>query len=585
MKLRIKNEELRMKRTVTYLIFGWLLCVVVSCGNRKDTEVVVENQKSEKYGGVVRRNIEFGFASLYPPNASDNGSYQILRNVMENLVSFSGSGSMVEPCLAERWEILDSATRFVFHLRKNIYFHDDPCFPGGKGREFKASDVAYCLHQVCEPGPQNDAFWILKDRIKGATEYYESRDRGDGLVDSVAGVHVVDENTIEIILNKPYAGFLNILGAPFLFIYPREAVKKYGVEHLDDHAVGTGPFKVSKVLPGEHVTLIRNGNYWKMDDEGNALPYLDGVVYTFNPSQNELADLQNDKLDIVSSAGRQTAEKFLSGNPKRKFRLMESTVLSTTFIGFQHQMDMFRNRDVRRAFAMAIDIKNLALYMFDGLAAPGEYGVVPPTISGYDATKIRPVSYDPDMAKKLLAKAGYPNGKGFPSIEMMFPEGHEKMGEAVQDMLQKNLNVHVDLVIMPFQELIPRVYGGFVPLFRMGWAADYPDPESFLSLFYGAPVTSDLSVEVDINPCRYKNPEFDALYEKANAEIDNKKRMELYRQADQLLLDDVAAIPLSYRIEFTLIRASLMNCRPNILRTFDFTRTYFRKEAGDLKTK
>lgn len=503
---------------------------------------------------------------------------QVLVNVMEGLVQVRKEGGDVEPAIAESWNILENATRFIFQIRRGVYFHDDPCFPHGKGREVDAHDIVYCLQQLCEPGPENDNFWLVNGRIKGASSYYHSREIGDGRVSSVEGLRAIDDYTVEIRLEEPFAPFLYMLSSMMTMIYPHEAVEMYGREHLDAHPVGTGPFKLKSAEPGEYVALVRNENYWRRDVQGNQLPYLDGLMFRFDHNANDMAELLKGTVDLTTVLGNTNVQKLFDGVNKDRFSMKRGEILQTAFLGFQHQDPLVKDVRIRRAISMAIDRDRLANQVMTKLAEPAHGGLIPPFFGQYDAKGVTGIPFDPDKARTLLAEAGYPDGKGFPVIQVGFSSNMTTMATSVQAMLQDNLGITIDPVVLPFQDLVKRCFGGTLPVFLMGWYADYPDPEAFLCLFYGANVPDDPSMDSEINLCRYRNPIYDKLFEKATAEINPQKRFALYKQADQFLVDDVAALPLSHDIKFILYRSDLKNIGGNLMRMYSFTESYYEKE-------
>ncbi|MCB0430164.1 MAG: ABC transporter substrate-binding protein, partial [Flavobacteriales bacterium] len=441
------------------ILLGVGLLLFASCGSNAPDEMPANEAGNGKYGGIFRMNFGDGYKSLYPLGATELGSMQILWNVMEGLVAFRGGSPVPEPCLAESWDVLDEATRYVFHIRRGVHFQDDACFPDGKGREVVAQDVAYCLRRLCEADKYNESFWLVDGLIKGAREYHQSTEAADGKVADVEGIKVIDDYTLEIDLTKPFSGLPYLLTSQYTLIYPREAVEKYGIAHLDQKAVGTGPFRVKDVKPGMYVALARNEHYWRKDAEGNALPYLDGIMIGLDKQLNEAAAIRNGKLDLGRNMNMEMAEQFHSHETNGRFRLFQVSTLSSTYLTFLHSYKPFQDERVRKAIALAIDKERIAKHLTNG-QQPAKHGVVPPYFEAYETKYVDGIGYDPDEAKRLLAEAGYPGGKGFPEFEFICSERHKAFGLAIQEMLAENLNVSVNVTLLSFQDLVKRAFSG-----------------------------------------------------------------------------------------------------------------------------
>ena len=212
-----------MKKISLYFLAASFL---ISCGNDD------HNGKKERkamgpvhVGGVFRMNEVDDFKNLYPLNVQEEYSYHVASQVYEGLVKLDQKTLNVLPCLADKYEINEDATKFTFHIRDKVRFHDDPCFADGKGREVKAADFKWCFDKLCEYSSNNQMFPItFKGRVVGADEYFQSTVDKKPLAGGVSGVRVIDEHTIEITLKQSFAGFLNILITPGCWLYPKEAL-------------------------------------------------------------------------------------------------------------------------------------------------------------------------------------------------------------------------------------------------------------------------------------------------------------------------------------------------------------------------
>ena len=579
-----------MKKLI-YLMIGAAL-VLSSCGGGEKTD---ENNTAKakggvKYGGVFKMNETEDFKSLYPLNVTMALEQRIVNQVYEGLVKLNQEDLSIIPGIADKWEVNEDATVYTFHLRKGITFHDNACFEEGKGREVTANDFKYCLDRICVSSPENQMYWLFKDKVKGANEYYESNKNGKPLEGGVSGVKVIDDYTLEIDLNYSFAGFLNIVSHPACFVYPKEAVETYGAD-LRINPVGTGPFKVNKIKEGETVILGRNEVYWKQDQYGNQLPYLDGVKFLFNKEKKaELLEFKKGNLDMVfrlplemiNDVVGELEDAKKGGN--RPYVMQVVPALSVYYLGMQHKLPPFDNVDVRKAFNYAIDRESIVTYTLQGEGRAALNGIVPP-FKGYDYENVKGYEFDVDKAKEHMAKAGYPNGNGFPEVTLQINPGggdrNVQIAEVVQKMLNENLGINIKIEQMQFAQHLENLETGKATFWRAGWIADYPDPENFLNLLYGGHVPEDLNTKAYINAMRYQSAEFDSIFNSALRTVDDAQRFELFRQADQKQVDDAAIMPIFYDENTRLIQVYVKNFPSNSMEYRDMTEVYFDYEEAE----
>lgn len=543
-----------------------------------------------KYGGILKVNEVDRFKSLMPMAISEQNAYHIASQVYEGLIKYNQFDLSLVPGLAKNWEISQDLREYTFHLRTNAKFHDDSCFKGGVGRNVTAGDVLFSFESLCSKNINNSQFDItFKDRVVGANENYEQS--GSGKVHSISGVTVVNDSTLKIKLINPDPTFLNILAMPGCFVFPKEAGLKYG-SRMRTKCVGTGPFYVDFISEGNIVELKRNPFYWNKDVHGNPLPYLDRVHWTFIPDKATEVELFRDgKLDAIYNIPvdlfHQTLGQLQDNSDARlNFDIYSSPALSTHFYGLNVQLNPFFSvREIRRAMNLAIDRKKIAEITLKGEGTAAEFGIVPYTKTfekaGYDYKNLRGFTYNPDSARRLLEKAGYPMGLGLPAFNLEINSGGGErnlmVALAVQKMLKENLCINVNLNVVSWSEHMSNVHSGKSDFFRYAWASDYPDPESFLTLFYGQHVPERLEEKSYINVGRFKNTKFDVLFLASRLELDKSKRYKLLRQAEQLLIDEAAFMPLYYDENVRLVNKDVKNFRENPMSFMDMTYVYFSK--------
>lgn len=579
-----------MKRLSLILVVA--VYIFSGCGNggENNTNEITKAKGDVYYGGVFKVNETEDFRSLYPLNVTEVVAHRITNQIYEGLVKLNQEDLAVEPSIAKNWDVTEDATSFTFYLRKGVKFHDDPCFPDGKGREVTAHDFKYCLDRVATADPDNQMFWLFKDKIKGANEHFEMTQEGKDPKNGVEGIKVIDDYTLQIDLEFPFADFLKILSHPACWVYPKEAVEKYGVE-LRKNTVGTGPFRMKQLKEGEKVVLVRNENYWGIDEFGNQLPYLSALNISFiKDKKAELLEFRKGNLDMVFRLPLEMINEVVGEledakkGQNKPFIMQVVPAMSIFYYGFQHKSELFSDKKVRQAFNYSIDRESIVTYTLQGEGRPGNYGIVPP-FKGYEFEKIKGYEFDPDTARELLAEAGYPGGEGFPVLTLQINSGggdrNVQTAEVIQKMLKEHLNIKVEIEIMQFAQHLDRLETGKAIFWRTGWVADYPSPENFLNLLYGEHVPSEMSSQSYINSVRYQNQEFDSLFEAALREVDDKKRNDLYRQADQVAIDDAAIMPIFYDENTRLLQVDVRNFPANAMEYRNFSEVYFEPEEEE----
>jgi oligopeptide transport system substrate-binding protein len=565
-----------------------LSLLLSSCGgDDKNNNSATSEAKGGVYmGGILRLNEVENIKSLMPIAINEINSFHIASQVYEGLVIYNQVDLTLKPGIAKTWEVSEDQTEYTFHLRTNAKFHDDPCFPEGKGRMAVAGDVKYCLDKVCTQDANNNQFDVtLKDRVQGANDNFEASKSGKAT--GVSGITVVNDSTLKVKLVHPDGSFLNILAMPGCYIYAKEAVAKYGND-MRTKCVGTGPFFVETVKEGEVIIMKKNQNYWAYDEHGNKLPYLDGIKWSFiRDKKSEILEFKRGNLDMVYKIPVEMFHELMGdlGNAKTnnpEFEIVSSTALNTNYYGFNVQANpVFAKKDVRLAFNYAIDRHKIADFTIQGEGTAADYGMVPYTEAfekeGYDYKSLKGYTFDPAKAKELLKAAGYPDGKGFPEITIEINSGggdNILIAEVIQKMLKENLGVTVNINTVPFAEHIENIQVGKSDFFRFAWISDYPDPESFLTLFYGKHVPANLTDKSYINFFRYKNDRFDSLFMAARVEPDKAKRFALLSKAEQIALDDAPFMPIFYAENFRLLQKSVRNMPENPMNYINTTTTY-----------
>ncbi|MES2515431.1 MAG: ABC transporter substrate-binding protein [Bacteroidota bacterium] len=567
-------------------LFTLGLASCTSCSDDKKGNHDGEEGKGGVYmGGVMRMNEVEAFKSLNPIAVNENVGFHIGCQLFEGLVKFDQNDLSIKSAIARDWSPNADQTEWTFHIRQDVKFHNDACFPDGKGRTVTANDIKLCFDKLCTNDPNNAQFDVtFKDRVVGANESFEASKGGKSL--AVSGVKVVNDTTLVITLKSPFAGFLNILAMPGCWVYPKEALDKYGLD-LRVHPVGTGPFYMETVKEGEVLIMKKNQDYYGLDKDGNRLPYLDGLKYTFiREKKAEILEFKSGNLDMVYRLPVEIIPEILGDlehakDRKTEFQILNSTAFNTNYLGFNTTSEAFNKKEVRLAFNHAIDRHKIADFTIQGEGNSADYGIVPYVDAfekdGYDFKGLKGYTFDVAKAKEYLKKAGYPDGKGFPKVTLQINSGGGNnilIAEVVQKMLKENLNVDIDINTVPFAEHIEQVQAGKIDFFRFAWVADYPDPETFLTIFYGKHVPANASEKSFINYTRFKNARFDSLFAASFTEPDKAKRYAMLSKAEQVLLDEAPFMPIFYDENFRLEQLNVRNFPENAMNYMDLSVVY-----------
>ncbi|MDW7997029.1 MAG: ABC transporter substrate-binding protein [Bacteroidota bacterium] len=560
---------------------GWLLvsmALLWSCARERPAESLRPAVGDRFYGGTYRVNEVGEVRSLDPVQINDVTSAHVADQIYDKLLTLD-ENLRLQPELADRWEISPDGLVYRYYLRRGVYFHDHPCFPGGKGREVTAEDVRYSFTRACDFRTGTLVYDYFRGKVRGSDAYFEATRRAAQLktspkVTAVDGFVVRERYVFEIHLTRPFTPFEYYASMVTFAIVPREAVEYYGTDFFRN-PVGSGPFVFVSWSPDRELVLRRNPQYWQRDELGNRMPYLDAIRFSFiKDDKTQLLEFRQGNLEecyripaeffpqVVNEQGQLRAEW-------KRFQLLRVPALATQYYGMLTIHPLFRDRRVRQALSYAVDRERIVRYVLKGQAGePGHYGLIPPSLPDYPARSIRGYRFDPERARQLLSEAGYPNGRGFPRVTLQLNAGggrNVQVAEAVQAMLRENLGIEVELRQVEFAQHLKEIDAGRVPFFRLGWVADYPEPENFLNLFYGKLVPENGTDISPINSTRYRNPAFDALLERALATQERRQRMELYRQAEQIALDDAPMIVLFYDEDYRLLQPYVAGYRNNAM--------------------
>ncbi|MGE0561261.1 MAG: ABC transporter substrate-binding protein [Flavobacteriales bacterium] len=570
-----------MIKFFNFLIVAFFTTTLISCGGDKNETDTNKKETQTLFGDTLDIALNQNVIGFDPIKITDGYSSQVLGQLYESLVKFNAKDLSIEPMLADSWTIDESGLVYTFTLKKGVYFHDNTCFSGGKGRELKAEDVLYSFNRICN-SEVNYAYSIIKNKLVGAKEAFQTSD-----FTTVEGIKVIDDYTVSFTLSKPSSNFLQTLATISLAIVPKEAFDK---EKFD--IVGTGPFVFDKNSnQNTIITLKRNSNYHQLDSSGNKLPYLDAVSFhMIESSQERLEQFESKKLDIIvdlpSASIKNVVENQISDFESKppKYVLGRYPELVTVYLEFNTKTEPFKNNKVRQAIAMAIDKIKLVDVVLNGEAyGPALNGLVPPVIKGYDYESVIGIEHNVDKAKKMLADAGYKNGEGLPLIKF-YISGNEnqtlRVALEIQKQLLSEININTEIVTVTFAEKLALDKMAHGSMGISAWLADYPTPDNFLNIGYGGYVPNSLNEPSFPNASRFVNNEFDNYFEQAIISTDELKRNELCLKAEQILVNEAPIIPLWYNENYRLFQSTVVGYQPNVMHIHDLAKVRIVKQVN-----
>lgn len=571
---------------IPYKLFVPILFLLVSCGgDSADTETIEDTATPTKNGGVFRMSIGSFFKCVHVNEVQKHEESQVYWQIFEGLVKYNSETLKIEPSLAKSWEISPDGLIYTFNLRDSVFFHDNPCFKDGKGRLVTSEDVLYSFKQIYDPKPTNTSYSIFKNTIKGGNQFH------DGEAEEIEGIEI-NGNEITIELEKPSLAFIQKLASVFGSIIAKEAT-----EAAEFIPVGTGPFVYdSKNSTSSKIRLANNKNYYGKDEEGNKLPYLDSTVFVYFENSDDQMELFWDgslsyvsKVPItkISEVLEEKINDFESKPPK--YILISEPELTTTYLELNMQTPILKNVKVRQALNLAIDREKLVSKILKNQAYEiGKFGLVPPLpkiFEAYDFEGVEDVSYtfNSARAKELLAEAGYPDGKNFPTLEMQFKAGSTDylIASEIQNQLRSVLNINIDIEAIEFNDLLENKAMGNADIFRTNWVGDYTSAEAFLANAYGKFVPKSKKEPSYLNSSRYQNPEFDKLFELGSNELDPKLANKYFSDAEKLLMQDAAFIILWYNEDLSLKQAALRDFGTNSIGYIDLKKVFFRTPTAE----
>lgn len=513
---------------------------------------------------IFRYNESAGISSLDPAFTGNLENLWAANMLFNGLVAINDSLQVV-PAIAKSWEVDSTGLQYTFHLRDDVYFHDDDVFENGEGRRVVAGDFVYSFHRLRDPGLASPGVWVF------------------GSVAEHDPFEAVDDTTLIVRLRRPFPPFLGLLGMKYCSVVPKEAVEYYGHD-FRNNPVGTGPFQFNFWIENTRLALLKNPNYFERDEEGNRLPYLDAVSVSFVPDKSAAyLDFLKGNFDFMSGLHSSYNDELLTPEGElnelysERIHLNRTPFLKTDYLGFVTQ-DLWDtdspwfDKDLRRAVNYGIDRVSMVRYLRNNVYTPALGGFIPVGMPGYNPGV--GYEYNPDSVRVILRRKGYPGGEGLPALKLSTTADYVDLCEYVQHQLGE-FGIRISVDVLPASVHREQSNHGKLPFFRKSWLTDYPDDENFMALFY-----SPNQSPAGPNYTQFSNELFDQMYREALREHDPKKRVEMYAQMDSLMMTYAPVVPLYYDVVMRFVSNRVSGLDSNPMNILDLRRV---KIAGENK--
>ena len=510
---------------------------------------------------IFRYNESAGITSLDPAFAKDQTLTWACTQLYNGLIRLD-ENLQPQPCIAKSWLISPDGKTYTFTLRNDVFFHQNSIFANSDStRPVVASDFLYSFQRILDPNVASPGRWVFSE---------------------VQDFLAPNDSTFIIHLKQPFSPFLSLLGMIYCSVVPYEVVEHYGTD-FRQHPCGTGPFYMQLWKENVKLVMRRNDHYFECDSLGHPLPYLDAVAVTFIvDKQTAFLEFIKGNLDFMNSLDAAYKDEILTrtGQLKAKYAnridMVSTPFLNTEYLGFrmENPTSPLHDRRIRQAINYGFDREKMMKYLRNGIGVPGTGGFVPCGLPGFDSVAPYGYHYDPQKALALLAEAGYPHGKGLPTLTLSTTSNYLDLCKYIQQQLGL-LGMQVKVDVNAPAALREQIAQGKSSWFRGSWIADYPDAENYLSLFY-----SPNRCPAGSNYTRFRSASYDRLYQQAKQVTDEQQRISLYRKMDQLIINEAPVIVLYYDQVLHFTHKNVQGLRSNAMNALDLR---YVKIKNDIK--
>jgi len=487
-----------------------------------------------------------GPLTLDPAISADMSSHTYVMQIFSGLVRLDQELN-IAPDIAESWEESLDGKTYIFHLRQGVKFHN--------GRDVKAADFKYSWERACDPATGSGTAATYLGDIVGA------KDMLAGKTGEISGVEVIADYTLRVTIDAPRAYFLDKLAYPTAFVVDRADVESG--QNWWREPDGTGPFKLREWTPSQRLILERSQIYYGEPAK------LEQIIFHFLAGV-PMALYETGQIDVTLVSTSYIDQASDETNPLHQ-GLAVTPELSLYYIGFNTAQPPFDDVNVRRAFCLAVNKERIAEVILRDMVGVAD-GILPPGMPGYTET-LKGLDYDVEKAKELIADSKYRDVSNLPPIALTF-EGYGNsipryLGAIIQEW-QQNLGVEVSVRQLEPENFLYNLKQEKDEMFMLGWIADYPDPHTFLDiLFYTGS---------ENNIFEYSNLDLDTLLDQAAIEQDRAVRLDMYQQAEQLVVDDAPCFPLFHGTNYILVKSYVKGYELSPLGVPDLSKVYIDKD-------
>ncbi len=484
--------------------------------------------------------------SFDPALVSETGTSFVLRQIYSGLVTLDKNLQVVPDLAARMPDITEQGTLYTFTLRQGAKFQS--------GREVTADDLKFSMERATDPKLAAPDPATTLPAANYMNDIAGVKDKIEGRATEISGLTVKDKYTLQIKLDSARPYFLAKMTYNVFFVLNPDAVAK-GFDQPD----GTGPFKLTEYKRDQYLKLARNELYYGRPT------YLARINFTQGAdAANGLVQYEQGKFDLISLNSGDVDRALDKNNPLNK-ELVSKPELSLTYLGFNTRLRPFDDPKIRQAFALVVDRVKVARVMYESKVQPA-VTILPPGMPGYSGNP-GAIVYDINRARDLIAQSSYRTPANLPKITLYYTGS--PLARVLKEVYKQAFDIDLEVRQFDYKDFQSGLSQRQFQTFLYGWTADYPDPENFLR--------SLLSSGSPFNDTGYNNPAFDDLLKQGDQQTDSQKRLQIYGQAEQLALNDAPIFPLTYNVNYLLVKPYVKNLDLTAIGLWSLKDVYIKK--------
>lgn len=572
-------------RKIFWIILLLLICVGLFRLYTSQSKSIIAEDEMVFYSASGAK-----IASLDPGNIGDTSSAAVASQIFECLYDYhylKRPYELIPNIAKEMPRVSENGLVYTIKIRENVFFTEDECF-GGKKRELTVNDFIFAWKRLANIKYLSRNWWVFDGKIAGLDEFreYTKTVSNEDEVDycrTVEGLTAIDKYTLQVKLTKPWPQFLYMLAHLPTAAISKEAVDHYG-KNIINNPIGTGPFILSKWVKGSYIEMVKNPDYrdvyypsdgeigdvnnGMLADAGRKIPFLDRLFFMiieedppawflFLQGKLDASGIPKDNFDQAIRPGQRLSQELI----EKGIKLQVYRRPSTYWIGFNMEDEILgKNKPLRQAISYCIDKKKY-IELFTNNRAEKATGFIPPLMRSFDPNiSSFGLNYDIGKGVELIKEAEQIHGGEIPPLKLAMPSTDvisRQQGQFFKKAF-KDIGLELEIDYMDWPTYLERLHKKDLQIFQSGWLADYPDAENFLQLFYSK------NVSPGPNSFNYVNREFDEIYETAHVLLDADARVELYKRAQEIVIEDCPAVFMLHGVAYILYHDWVENYKPNV---------------------